>query len=84
MPIKKSPEWVIWGNEAGWPSRNRSCRWCGRYCGRTDESVVGVALVHRDTRAERTWTLCPLCAYAPDATVESRQLWRAWRRAPGS
>jgi hypothetical protein len=93
MSGNKSPEWVttpprppssfgprpIWGNKPGWPSRNRSCSWCGRYCGRTDESIVKVTLVHRDTEVEREFTLFPLCIYAPDATSASRALWREWR-----
>jgi hypothetical protein len=69
----------IWGQEPGWPSRNRRCSWCDRYCGRTDESVVRVAVVSRDEGVERTMTLCPPCAFVPDGSVASRKLWRWWR-----
>jgi hypothetical protein len=41
--------------------------------------VVSIPLVHRETGVEETWVLCPICAYAPDATHESRRLWRLWR-----
>jgi hypothetical protein len=72
------PPAPIWGNEWGWPSRSRWCSWCGRYCGRTDESVVEIAVVNRETGKEGDMRLCPLCIYAPDATAESRKLWRWW------
>ena len=71
-PARMSPVWVSQGEVSHW------CEWCGCRCGRYDESVVAVPLVHKATGVERTWVLCPPCACVPAlATV---RLWAAWRR----
>jgi hypothetical protein len=62
-------------------TRDRSRGWCGRWTGTTAASTVDIPLIHRASGVERTWTLCPICAFVPNETVASRQLWRAWRRS---
>jgi hypothetical protein len=62
-------------------TRDRSCGWCGCWTGTTDASTVSIPLKHRASGVERTWELCPPCAFVPDSSVASRQLWRAWRLA---
>jgi hypothetical protein len=67
-----SPTWVSPGEVSHW------CEWCGRRCGRYDESVAVVPTIHKESGVERTWVLCPPCALVPDLTTW--KLWRDWRR----